>query len=811
MTISMIISFILVGTCLFFIYKLRDALFKTESQLEVAKDTTEILLSYSEIKDKPDFIDYLKKNCPVTLFGLNRFGKILVKYFSDRGITIDYIIDNFNRQEFMGKIPVTLSEYMEKQTISNPFIIVCVLRPEAYNIKTDLSKRFDRSRIKTVEELIVDGAYMLIEPVKNKEPQNIVENNSIKTNGIYTPYRFLPVQNREEWLNYSTRLKSQVKKACEFPVERQFSMEKVSRIKVTEFTGYRVESIVFHVLPGLDVCGNLFYPLESSSTQKKPAILSPHGHWDEGRFSLHDDYSVVKRCVYLVNLGFVVLSIDMVGYGETALTLGHTLFNEKKDSLWGIHLTGLQVFNLQFALDFLQHLNFVDADRIGCTGGSGGGTQTILLAAVDERIKAAAPVNILSAHMQGSCICENPPYLRIGTNNMEICALIAPRPLLLVGSSGDFTTNLPYIEFPAVRHIYSLFQKKENIECFYQEYPHNYNQVAREYVGKWFCKQFKLSVSDKENLHIPHIPSIDDLKVSATYSIKTPPSQEEFRNEIKRDILSRIHSDKPASKRIEYFREAFDFIFPFDTQAVSGLFALPLHEISKGAELHKPKPVTFSVYYGSRIVPGEIVFSTSEKESRVVLLYIDNKGIRGMYENERLKPFLAKNEIPGLSIASIDPLNVGSNRVERSRTEMFTTYNLIDTVLRIQDIAAVLTFFSQQGFKVILLGEGIGGLWALFANTISKPVQLGVYDFSFVKTFDDEFFTRHFCVPYIRRYNDIDAALSLLYNQPKILVTPPGGFSFPIAAAIHKEMNTMGNFTVTNVIPAPSNLFKEIY
>ena len=75
------------------------------------------------------------------------------------------------------------------------------------------------------------------------------------------------------------------------------------------------------------------------------------------------------------------------------------------------------------------------------TGESGGGTQTFLLAAVDDRVAAAVPVNMISLHMQGGCLCENLPGLRLETNNVEIAATIAPRPLLMVSATGDWTNE----------------------------------------------------------------------------------------------------------------------------------------------------------------------------------------------------------------------------------------------------------------------------------------------------------------------------------------------------------------------------------
>ena len=141
-------------------------------------------------------------------------------------------------------------------------------------------------------------------------------------------------------------------------------------------------------------------------------------------------------------------------------------------------------------LIFLKVYHLLDSSRIGCTGASGGGTQTFLLTAVDDRIKAAAPVNMVSFHMQGGCECENAPGLRIGTNNVELAALAAPRPLMITGCTGDWTCNVPEEEYPALREIYELYGENNKVEYYYSDAPHNYRKDVREKVCEWFWSNF---------------------------------------------------------------------------------------------------------------------------------------------------------------------------------------------------------------------------------------------------------------------------------------------------------------------------------
>ena len=160
------------------------------------------------------------------------------------------------------------------------------------------------------------------------------------------------------------------------------------------------------------------------------------------------------------------------------------------EDLWGLSAMGLQLQNSMRSIDFLEGLPDVDNARIGCTGASGGGTQTFILTAVDERIKVSAPVNMISATMQGGCICENAPNLRLDASNLEIGALMAPRPLLLVSATGDWTVNTPTVEYPAIRSIYAHFDAEDKVHQVQVDAEHNYNKESREAVYAWFAKWF---------------------------------------------------------------------------------------------------------------------------------------------------------------------------------------------------------------------------------------------------------------------------------------------------------------------------------
>jgi hypothetical protein len=199
---------------------------------------------------------------------------------------------------------------------------------------------------------------------------------------------------------------------------------------------YSVSKVYFESLPGFFVTGNLYRPAGDGPF---PAILSPHGHWTYGRLENTALMSGPGRAINLARQGFVVFMYDMIGYNDSQ-QVPHT-FSGPREYLWGLSLSGLQLWDSIRAIDFLETLPYVRRDAIGMTGESGGGTQTFLAAAVDSRIAVAAPVNMISLHMQGGCLCENPPGLRLETTNVEIAATIAPRPLLMISATGDWTAE----------------------------------------------------------------------------------------------------------------------------------------------------------------------------------------------------------------------------------------------------------------------------------------------------------------------------------------------------------------------------------
>ncbi len=249
--------------------------------------------------------------------------------------------------------------------------------------------------------------------------------------------------------------------------------------------GYIVENISIESFPGFFLTGNLYRPVQG--TGKRAGILCPHGHWSDPPGRMRNDMQI--RCAFLARMGAVVFAYDMVGYADA----------DQIDHRMPISLV-LQTWGSKRALDYLLSRDDVDPERIGMTGASGGGTQTFLLTALDDRIRVSAPVVMVSAHFFGGCICESGMPIHKSahhqTNNVEIAALTAPRPMLIVSDGGDWTSNNPDIEIPYLKKVYRSYSAESQLD--HVHFPlerHDYGPNKRAAMYNFMANHLSLSIS----------------------------------------------------------------------------------------------------------------------------------------------------------------------------------------------------------------------------------------------------------------------------------------------------------------------------
>jgi hypothetical protein len=468
---------------------------------------------------------------------------------------------------------------------------------------------------------------------------------------------------------------------------------------------YSVSKVYFESLPGFFVAGNLYRPIGDGPF---PAILSPHGHWAYGRLENSDIASVPGRAISLARQGFVVFTYDMVGYNDSS-QLEHRSFGGPREKLWGLSVAGLQLWNGIRGLDFLESLPYVQRDKIGATGASGGGTQVFLLASVDERVAVAAPVNMISLHMQGGCLCENQPGLRLDTNNVEIAATIAPRPLLMVSATGDWTANTLEREYPAVRALYALQGAADRIHAVRFEAPHNYNQKSREAVYAWMARWLQNAPGDVRREERAFTPDpLPDLLVFHQRPIpqNAVDAAQLTTNWI--DAASRQLSATPLEVRARALRQALGF--------------------------GPPLPVSVPV-------PPNPAQATRRRQATVIVA-----GINAELEKELLS---ARVIVKPVDFTPFDA-------EEAAKIPHFDTYNRTAPSQRVADIIDALRA-SPDAVLVAAGDAALAGLLALAIET-ERRALLDVGDFD---TANDAAFLERLYIPGLRRAGDLSTAFAL--------------------------------------------------
>ena len=292
--------------------------------------------------------------------------------------------------------------------------------------------------------------------------------------------------NLTEWKVRAAAVRKQILLGSKLsPLPKRTPLNPIIKNK-REYNGYTVETVSFEARPGFFVYGNMYRPLGHNG--KRPGVLCPHGHFREAE-GARQRPSQQHRCATLARMGAVVFSYDMMGFGDSK----HLGWNHNHPQ----SLT-LQTWSSIRAVDFLETIPEVDTKRIGVTGCSGGGTQTFLLAAIDDRVTVSVPVVMVSANFFGGCNCESGMPIhktkKLETNNAEIAALVTPRPLKLISVGGDWTKNTPKVEYPFIRSIYKYYGAEAKVEnSHFPKEDHGYQESKRQAMYPFMVKHLRLN------------------------------------------------------------------------------------------------------------------------------------------------------------------------------------------------------------------------------------------------------------------------------------------------------------------------------
>ena len=287
--------------------------------------------------------------------------------------------------------------------------------------------------------------------------------------------------NKEQWEARRDTLRREVRQRLQIDAFLDSCTMKPLLSKVRKHNGYTTQNICIELVPGQHLFGTIYSPLQKGKA--RPLIICPDGHWPS---RYRDDEQ--QRLATLARMGAVCVDFDLYGYSQSAAEVGSH------------HSSRAHIFQAACGMVLLDYMlknrKDIDPQRVAVNGGSGGGTHTVLLTLLDDRITASAPVVHVASHFDGGCPCESGMPIQLaggGTCEAELAAIIAPKPLLLVSDGGDWTSTTPELEYPFIQRIFDFYGAKENVRNVHlPDERHDFGPNKRQAVYDFFADVFGL-------------------------------------------------------------------------------------------------------------------------------------------------------------------------------------------------------------------------------------------------------------------------------------------------------------------------------
>ncbi len=664
----------------------------------------------------------------------------------------------------------------------------------------------------------------------------------------YFPFTVSP--SPEAWKERAERVRRQLLVATglwPMPTKTPLNAKIYGRI---DRDGYTVEKVTLESYPGFFVTGNLYRPKGRSG--KLPGVLNPHGHFSNGRFYEASQKEMREqfvngaerfdvggrsphqsRCVTLARMGCVAFIWDMVGYADSqqiSEAVAHRYAKARPEmetpTDWGFFspqaelqlqtIMGLQTYNSLRVLDWFSSLPDVDPARIGVTGESGGGTQTMLIGALDSRPAVLFPAVMVSTAMQGGCTCENCNYLRVGTGNIEFAAMAAPRPLGMTAAD-DWTKEIESKGLPELeRHYEMLGVPKLVVGKLLKQFPHNYNYVSRAVMYRFMNDHLKLGLEnpiveeDYKPVSIPEMTVWDA-------DHPRPPSGPAFERWLLRWITDDSAQQMAAlgphdEKSLAEFR-----------RVVGGAFDAMI-----GRQLYAAGAVNFVKAQSSQRSECELILGLARvradhEQLPVVILkpktwnkrlviWADGAGKSALFNGSELRPAVKKLLDAGMAVVGADLLFQGefladdkpltkTRRVKTSRDYSGFTYGYNPSLVaeRVRDLLTVIAAMrslDDPPSQINLIGTGGAGPLAAAAraqvgDSVSRlAVETQGFRFADVTSIDDPAF-----FPGAAKYGDVEALLAL--SAPgELWVTGESVNRLPTAAAAYRAADKEKHLTI---------------
>ena len=583
-----------------------------------------------------------------------------------------------------------------------------------------------------------------------------------------------------------------------FPEPTRTPLNAVIHGKVVR-DGFTVERVYFEAMPGFFVSGSLFRPEKPG---KYPGVLCPHGHWNDGRFYRNAEGNVKAeiakgaeaslangsaplqaRCATLARMGCVVFHYDMIGYadsqqisfetahkfGKQSATTAGGLFTPQAESL-AQSILGLQEWSSIRALDFLETLPDVDRTRLACTGASGGGTQTFLLAALDPRLAAAFPAVMVGTAMQGGCTCENASLLRVGTGNIELAALFAPKPLGMT-TADDWTKEMPTKGFPDLAKHWASLGAAKKVQLFpHPEFPHNYNRVSRMAMYGFFNEHLRLG---KTQIDEPEFVPLSREELTVWDAAHPAPKGGA---EFEQQLCKWWVDDARKHVTMEQTQAAVETIFH---RTLAGEKAAMDHSTLKKSVRGDWVMMQAAIENAARHEAIPALFFHPKKWNGHTVLWLTAKGKNGLVNGGEPTEEVQRLVAGGVSVVGVDMLMQGeflpdgqsdtpTRRVKNPREAACYTHGYNDSLFtqRVHDVLSALAFIrdhqEHKSKTVSLVALDETAPIAITARALSgvavKNTAIDLSDFRFETVAD---LRSPYFQPAIAKYGDLPAILLL--------------------------------------------------
>lgn len=542
-----------------------------------------------------------------------------------------------------------------------------------------------------------------------------------------------------------------------------------------------IKMVTYQSRPGLWVTANLYVPKGAGPF---PAILVVHGHWPNGKASPQ----VQSRCLMFASEGYVVLSVDAFGSGERGTIPGEFEYHGANigTSLLNIGQTllGLQVNDNMRAIDLLQSLDIVDGEKIGVTGASGGGNQTMWISALDRRVKASVPVVSVGTFeiyiTSPNCVCEMLPNGLTFTEEWAVLGMIAPRPLLILNSLQDpafFSVQEMLRSYTGAREVYKLYEAMDHIGYQGIDLPHGYWPEMQRFALGWFNRWLKGEAEGRAcdvSVHTP-LP-YEKLLVFPNADRPSPvQSVHEFAQPIARE-LSLVHCRETAPLSRQEKAEELERVlrlpgeFPCRASDARSLVAESIGVRCFQVEVEPGIPLPVELYCKEGVDPA------------ASLLVVHHAGRQAVERESWMRELLES----GRGLAFMDLRNTGSlawderedlvlpRFHEASRSTIWLGRTMIGEWVR--DLLAVSAHLkAAYGIRILdLLGYEDAGIAALCAATLSDAFSTVTTQNTFASYVPEKkFFSRSMAVhiPGILYWGDVPM-MAVTANAGVVLFNP---------------------------------------